>query len=299
MRVIRDSTHKYNKFLYICAIFLKISLMPSGASINKLKSFRLSIKAKLVLSLLSIAAILLVSSTISVMEYRSMSNYVSDLIADDISSIEVANKLAEMSNSYNLEILKTIGEPEQLKLPEFDTEYFRSRCDYLRMNHSTNKVYPLADSVMYSYSAYMLTSLELEEVMMSDFIDSRSWYFERLQPRYERLHSDISKLTAAIHDDLIRNSATFDRGFYRSIIPGIVAVAVGLLLVLMLLFFILAFYVNPLYRMLAGMSAYRSSDKKYTVTFEGDDQLAELNEGIAELANENQQLRRRIREIKK
>ena len=61
----------------------------------------------------------------------------------------------------------------------------------------------------------------------------------------------------------------------------------------------LAFYVNPLYKMLDALSAYRSNDKRYTVMFEGDDQLSELNEGISELAGENQQLRRRIREIRR
>ena len=65
------------------------------------------------------------------------------------------------------------------------------------------------------------------------------------------------------------------------------------------MFFILSYYVNPLYRMLEGLSAYRSSDKKYTVSFEGDDQLVELNDGISELAGENQQLRRRIRDLRK
>ena len=152
---------------------------------------------------------------------------------------------------------------------------------------------------MYSYAAYMLTSLELEDVMQSDFIDSRSWYFERLQPRYDRLRSDLDKLSSSIHQDLAKNSATFDRGFYRSIIPGIVAVGVGLMLVVMLLFFVLAYYVNPLYKMLDGLNAYRLSDKKYTVRFDGDDQLSELNDGISEIAGENQQLRRRIKELRK
>ena len=145
----------------------------------------------------------------------------------------------------------------------------------------------------------MLTSLELEDVMQSDFIDSRSWYFERLQPRYDRLRSDLDKLSSSIHQDLAKNSATFDRGFYRSIIPGIVAVGVGLMLVVMLLFFVLAYYVNPLYKMLDGLNAYRLSDKKYTVRFDGDDQLSELNDGISEIAGENQQLRRRIKELRK
>ncbi len=271
-----------------------------AAGWRKLRSVRLKLKSKLILSLLSIAAILLVSSIISVMEYSSMSNYVSSLIADDISSINVANRLRDMSNTYNLDILEVIGDDISAgRLPAFDDEYFKSHCDSLRMSGEGNQAAPLADSVMYSYAAYMLTSLELEDVMTSDFIDSRSWYFERLQPRYERLRSDMDKLTSVIHQDLVRNSATFERGFYRSIIPGIVAVGVGLMLVLMLLFFMLAYYVNPLYRMLDALSAYRSTDKKYTVRFDGDDQLAELNEGISELAGENQQLRRRIREIHK
>jgi len=76
-------------------------------------------------------------------------------------------------------------------------------------------------------------------------------------------------------------------------------VGVGLMLVLMLLFFMLAYYVKPLYKMLDGLNAYRLTDKKYTVRFEGDDQLAELNDGISEIAGENQQLRRRIKELRK
>ena len=277
---------------------------------RKIRAMRLSLKAKLVLSLLSVVAILLVSSVISVMEYSRMSNYVSELIADDISSINVANRLADMSNNYNLEILEAInnynleileaiGEGSSGRLPDFDDEYFKTNCERLRMSHTINQAYPMADSVMYSYAAYMLTSLEFESVVQSDFIDNRAWYFGRLQPRFDRLQSDIDNLTRAIYEDLQENSATFDRGFYRSIIPGIVAVGVGLMLVLMLMFFILSYYVNPLYRMLEGLSAYRSSDKKYTVSFEGDDQLVELNDGISELAGENQQLRRRVRDLRK
>ena len=273
--------------------------MSSGKFFKWFRESRLSIRTKLILSLSSIAAILLVSLLISVMEYSGMSNYVSDLIADDISSINVANRLADMSNTYNLQILEVIGDETSLRVPAFDDEYFKSHCDSLRSSAPSNQVKPLADSVMYSYSAYMLTSLELEDVLESDFIDSRSWYFERLQPRYDRLRMDLNTLSEAIYQDLAKNSATFEGGFYRSIIPGIVAVGVGLLLVVMLLFFLLAFYVNPLYKMLDGLNAYRSQDKKYSVKFDGDDQLTQLNDGISELANENRQFRSRIKTMSK
>jgi hypothetical protein len=218
--------------------------------------------------------------------------------AANIRSINVAQKLSEVSNQYNLELLSVIGDESVNTLPDFRQAEFMSHCDSLRESLISAKMMPLTDSVVYAYSAYMLTYLELNDVLLSDFIDTRTWYFDRLQPQFNRLNSYIDVLNEAIYDDLKKNSETFQRGFYRSIIPGAVAVMVGLLLILMLLFFILAYYVNPIYKMLSGLNNYRSFNKKYTYTFEGDDQLAELNEGTTELTNENQQLRKRISDIR-
>ena len=265
---------------------------------NWRNTFRLSLKTKMVLSLSAIALVLVVSGIISIVEYRRMSNYVSDMIAEDINSINVAQKLATVTDNYNLQILAVIGDDSLNSLPDFDQQGFVFYCDSLRSSFSGEKVLPLTDSVLYSYSAYMLTSLELEQVLQSDFIDSRTWYFERLQPSFNRLSGDIDRLSQAMYDDLQANSEDFDRGFYRSIIPGIVAVSVGVILVLLLMFFITSFYVNPLNKMLEGLEDYRSMGRRYGYAFDGDDQLAQLNEGITELTEENRQYRRRIKLLK-
>ena len=265
---------------------------------DRMKEFRLTMRMKLTLSLSAIAVTLLVSSVISIMEYYRMSNYVSDLIADNIRSVNVAQKLSEVTNKYNLDLLTLIGDNSVNTLPDFHQKEFMGHCDSLRNSLTSDKMVPLTDSVVYAYSAYMLTSLELNDVMLSDFIDTRAWYFDRLQPKFRRLDHYIDVLNEAIYDDLKKNSLTFQRGFYRSIIPGAVAVGVGLLLVLMLLFFLLVFYVNPIYRMLSGLNNYRSYNKKYSYSFEGDDQLVELNDGITELTGENQMLRKRVANLR-
>lgn len=265
---------------------------------DRMKEFKLTMRMKLTLSLSAIAVTLLVSSVISIMEYYRMSNYVSDLIADNIRSVNVAQKLSEVTNKYNLDLLALIGDSSVNTLPDFHQKEFMGHCDSLRNSLTSDKMVPLTDSVVYAYSAYMLTSLELNDVMLSDFIDTRAWYFDRLQPKFRRLNHYIDVLNEAIYDDLKKNSLTFQRGFYRSIIPGAVAVGVGLLLVLMLLFFLLVFYVNPIYRMLSGLNNYRSYNKKYSYSFEGDDQLAELNDGITELTGENQMLRKRVANLR-
>ena len=265
---------------------------------DRMKEFKLTMRMKLTLSLSAIAVTLLVSSVISIMEYYKMSNYVSDLIADNIRSVNVAQKLSEVTNKYNLDLLTVIGDDSVNTLPDFHQKEFMGHCDSLRNSLTSDKMVPLTDSVVYAYSAYMLTSLELNDVLLSDFIDTRAWYFDRLQPKFKRLNYYIDVLNGAIYDDLKKNSLTFQRGFYRSIIPGAVAVGVGLLLVLMLLFFILVYYVNPIYRMLTGLNNYRSFNKKYSYSFEGDDQLAELNDGITELTGENQMLRKRVANLR-
>ncbi|MBR5956555.1 MAG: MCP four helix bundle domain-containing protein [Bacteroidales bacterium] len=265
---------------------------------TRIKCYRMTMRMKLTLALSSITMILIISSVISILEYTRMSNYVSTLIADNIESINAAQQIANETDAYNLQILSVVGEDGANEVPDFNREAFISHCDSLRSALTSINKQNLADSLVYSWSAYMLTSLELPNVLQSDFIDTRSWYFERLQVVYNRMHRDIDVLNNAIFSELRRNSETFERGFYRSIIPGAVAVGVGIVLVLLLLTFILAFYVNPIYKMLRGLNNYRSLNKKYTYSFEGDDQLKELNDGLTEVIEENQQLRKRVRTLR-
>lgn len=251
-------------------------------------------RRKLTLSLSLIAAILLISSIISVMEYRSMSNYVSNLIADNVRSVNVAQQMSDVSSLYNLEILSCIGDSGNPDLPSIDKERFYSYCDMLDASGSAESLKSLTEKVKYAYSAYMLASMELSDVMNSDFVDTRSWYFDRLQPLFVKLKSSIDELSDVIYLDLKKNSETFERGFYRSIIPGIVAVGVGLLLIFLLMFFVMSYYVTPIYKMLDNLNNYRTLGRKYNYEFEGDDQLSELNSGISELIGENIQLKKRI-----
>ena len=265
---------------------------------NWLQEFRLSMKMKLTLSLSSIAVVLLLSSIISWVEYRRMSNYVSDMIADDIRNIHLTQQLVNAVDTYNLELLAVIGDDNCSSLPDFDRTAFVDHCDSLRESFGAGRTVPLADSVIYAYSAYMLASLELEDVLQSDFINTRDWYFERLQPLFGRMRGYLDRLSGSMYEELEQNSKDFDSGFSRSMLPGIVAVGVGILLVFLLLFYLLVYYVKPLYGIRDHLRDYLSFRKHYTYTFDGNDQLYEVNEAITDLTEENRQIRRRIQDLK-
>ncbi len=259
---------------------------------------RMSMSIKLTFALGAIAVILLLSSIISIMEYRRMSDYVSNLIASNINCINIAQRLSNECDSYNLQLLAIVGEHDPAMIPKIDCNAFLKEYDQLKNTLNSSEAVSRADSVIYAYSAYMLTSLEFEKVIVNDFIDNRDWYFKRLQPKYQRLKADIEKLNDVIYLQLKENSQTFQDGFYRSIIPGVVSVGAGLLLVLLLLMFILIYYIRPLKKMLSGIDEYQTSGRRYGYEFEGDDELVHLNSDLTDLIEENVELKKRVGKLR-
>ena len=255
-------------------------------------------RRKIVLGLCSIAAILLLSSVISILEYRRMSDYVSELIASNIKSINLAQKLSDITQEYNHQMLAVVVQNDISIMPDFDLDFFMAQSDSLKLSVTSESALPMVDSVVVSFDEFMNTSLKFDEVFLADSVDTGEWFFGTLQPCYGKFRHDMNTLNDAIYQDLQTNSADFDAGFYRSIIPGVVSVAAGMLLIFLLLYFALSNYVRPIYRMEEGLSAYRSVGRRYTYAFDGDDQLMEINEGITEIIDENISLKGRIKALK-
>ena len=156
----------------------------------------------------------------------------------------------------------------------------------------------LVDTVVVAFDAFLKTSMRFDEVFLADNVDTGEWFFGTLQPRYNKFRNDIDVLNEAIHKELQNNSADFDAGFYRSIIPGVVSVGAGLLMIFLLLYFIMVNYVNPIYRMSDGIDAYKATGRMFVYSFDGDDQLANVNEGLTDLIEENTELKRRIKALR-
>lgn len=257
-----------------------------------------SMRRKLFAGLGSVAAILLTSGVISIIEYRRMSDYVSELIASNIKSINLSQRLSDMTQEYDQQMLAVVLMNDLTLMPKFDLHLFQSQADSLKSSVTSTASLPIVDTVATSFDDFMKTSLKFDEVFLADTVDTKQWFFGTLQPVYNEFRKDIDVLNVAIHEELKSNSADFDAGFYRSIIPGVVSVGAGLLLVMLLMYFIMAYYVNPIYKMSAGVDDYRTSGRKYGYVFDGDDQLANINAGLTEVIEENIELKIRFKALK-
>ena len=257
-----------------------------------------SMGRKLVLSLGSIAAILLLSGVISILEYRRMSNYLSELIAADINSINLSRKLADITEEYNHQMLAVVVQNDISRMPDFDIQDFNAQADSLKNSFTSQTALPMVDSVSLSFNEFIKTSLQFDEVFLADNVDTGDWFFGTLQPSYNKFRQDMTALNDMIYQALKKNSSDFDDGFYRSIMPGVVSVAAGLLLVFLLLYFAMAYYVYPIRRISDGIDNYRRSGRRHGYDFDGDDQIANINDGVTELIEENLELKKRVKALK-
>ncbi len=264
---------------------------------NKMQT-RPSMRVKLFSSLGSVAAILILSGAISIMEYRRMSDYVSELIASNIKSINLSQRLADMTQEYDLQMLAVVLRNDISLMPEFDLQLFQAQADSLKSSVTSVSSLPIVDTVSTSFDEFMQTSLKFDNVFLADTVNTAEWFFGTLQPRYHDFRMNMDVLNNAIHEELKSNSEDFDAGFYRSIIPGVVSVGAGLLLVFLLMYFILVYYVNPIYKMSNGADNYRTIGKKYGVAFDGDDQLANINAVMTEIIEENIELKSRLKGLR-
>lgn len=257
-----------------------------------------SLRKKAVFSLGTIAVILVLSGVIAILEYRRISDYVSDLISANIKSITLSQQLSDITEEYNHQMLSVVIQNDISKMPDFDKDYFMSHSDTLKNSITAEATLPIVREVDASFDRFIETSQRFDEVFLADTVNTGEWFFGTLQPAYNEFCHDMTELNSAIHQELQDNSTNFDASFYRSIIPGVVCVSAGLLLVMLLLYFTISNYVNPIYRIADGLNAYKASGKRYGYMMDGDDHLADINAGVSEIIEENIELKHRVKNLK-
>lgn len=242
--------------------------------------------------------ILLLSSVISIIEYTRMSDYVSELITYNIKSINMSQRLSDVTAQYNHQMLAAVVQNDITLIPDFNQEYFMAQSDSLKATFRSSDAFPMVDSVVASFDAFVKTSLKFDEVFLADTVDTGEWFFGSLQPCYNRFNEDVAVLNEEIYNELRYNSEAFDSGYYRSIMPGVVSVGAGLLLVILFFYFMMAYYANPICRISDGIDNYRQAGRRHSYDFDGDDQIANINTGVSELIEENIELKRRIKALR-
>lgn len=257
---------------------------------------KFGIKRKVLYGCIVLGVILFFSTLISIFEYVRMNNYVSDLIADNIKSINTARELMEVSEQYNLKLVKDLildNNKDTLEMVVVDNEDLISSFDNISKTFLTTEERASADSVVIAYAAFMQVASEAEELWDDSYVDRQDWYFNRLQPIYIKFRSYIMTLTSVCQDALINNSESLQDSFYRSLMPGLVSMLLGLLMVVLFNYFLNICMINPLLKIKRGIDDYKMYGKSFNVKIDTDDELESMGDAVKDLVDMNQTYKKR------
>jgi len=254
----------------------------------------MAISNKINLGFLVVGFVLFLSSLVSIFEMGRTRRSLGDVLSINVDNINASIQLLEVTDQNIFTLLNQIG-INQDSLLEMGSLYGDDRFEgYFRAlgsSFTTNEEQALTDSIMFAYAAYMQILNEAPFLWEGNgYLARREWYIARLYPTYARLRYYIQELISLEQKLLKNNTQQIQDGFYRSIMPGVIAVASSILLLFLLSYFIRIYVIQPLRQMHTGVRNTLLFKKKYQVRLPAGDELSELNESITQLCDEHNKL---------
>ena len=253
----------------------------------------MGIRKKISLGFVVIGAILFLSSVIAIFEFNRMRHSVTDLMTDNINSINTSRLLLELTDEYNFMLLSSVILDSALNSEKalYD-DRFEKYIGNIKSKFTSQAEVAVADSLTSAYNAYLVKIGEAASIMQKTPEERRDWYKNELVPAYNNLKMYKRKLGLLAQGALAENTAQLQDGFYRSIMPGIIAVAAGILLVLLFNYFINLYFISPVLLISRGLKSYKEFNTRYNVQFDNDDELQDLNSEIKTIIAEPKTLKK-------
>lgn len=253
----------------------------------------LGIKKKAFLGCVILGLVLFFSSVISVYEFMTMNRYVTDVITENVRSIDSARDLLNAAENHNLTLMACLDDESMDYDPSNDRKLVAKFTD-IQSLFSTAQEKMSADSVMIAFATYMQVASEAEEMWQFDKLVRRDWFFNRLQPVFLKFREYLSSLTITSENNLISNSQSLQHNYHRSIMPAFISLILSLVLVFLFNYYLNAYLVNPLLKVNKNIKTYRQFGKKYDVKLDSDDEIAELNANVKDLIDLNQSYKKHL-----
>lgn len=249
---------------------------------------------RITVAFLSIAAVLLVSGVISLVELNNLSYDAEDVITAGGREMEVARKLTRLAHTHSQAMI--------------DISVFGDADAQAKCAQSAAEVEEIIASARKSASEEMLQSLDVLAAHIADMQrladsyvpydavggdtltmvterNAHSWYKNSYAPIYGKYMAQVECYTELLHDQLAPRAALLSKNAHRSVIPVFISLSVMIAVVLMFYFFIYIYGVKPILSINKALSDYIQFKIPYKPKADMVDEIKELNDNLENLVN--------------
>lgn len=254
----------------------------------------MELRNKIRLGFLVVGSVMALSCLVSVFEMGRIRRSVGEMISVNVDKINISTQLLEVTDQHVFVLLSQIGIPADSTLTihsVYEDPQFTHYLQATKTMYTEPMEIALTDTIMYAYAAYMQVMNEAPGIWEQNGYNARrDWYNFRMNPVYLKLRTYVQHLVSFEQEQLHKNTIDIQDGFYRSMMPGVIAVVGGVLLLFLLSYFISLYLLTPLEKIQTGVKQTLTYKTRYQVRLDTNDELSDLNESVTKLCDEHNAL---------
>lgn len=242
-----------------------------------------TLKLKIFASFMLLIAMLAVAGTISIVEFRWLSNSVHGLIQDNYKSIEASKTMIEALEREDSGILLLmLGEWEEgRKILKSADSLFMSSFETAKNNLTENNEEKYIKKIETAYQTYK-SSWE-RPIVDTDKQGNISWYKDDIHKKFAETKFAVNELMTLNQSSMYNEATELKEKSKRAIMPGIVSIIAALVFSLILNFFITRYFVNPISELADAVANFRVGDNKLRSNITSNDEIKKLEQAISDL----------------
>ena len=242
----------------------------------------MGIRQKIRLGFFALGLLLFFSGLMSYFELNKLSNSTRNMLDASLKNMELSKEMLDAVQDQNTALLQIMVTGSA----EYDSLLFAGRAKFdaaireakisIRDLRGLDSIY--AANVQYTG-------------VINNFFDNRAktgrsdmnWFVGVYKTSYYDLTASIKNFMVSSQSVMDAKTAQLESNAYRAIMPGIIALAIAIIIIVMFSYFIDLYYVRPVLTITEGLHNYLNSKIPFKITMEGRDEVHKLKEYIEAL----------------
>ncbi|HBX50186.1 MAG: hypothetical protein A2275_16515 [Bacteroidetes bacterium RIFOXYA12_FULL_35_11] len=241
------------------------------------------LKIKIFASFMLLIAFLAIAGTISIIEFKKLSQSVHQIIEDNYKSIEASKTMLETLEREDSGILLLLlGESEEgLKII-----YTADSLFLTALNVAKNNLTELNEEkyLKQTETNYLLFKTKWKSpIAGTDKQGNISWYKNDIHVHFLNTKQSINELMLLNQSSMYKRATELKEKSKRAIMPGIVAIISALIFSIILNFFITKYFVRPISNLADAVNNFREEHQTLRCQINSDDEIKKLEIAINNL----------------
>lgn len=250
----------------------------------------MGIRKRIRLGFIALGLLLLIAGVISYFELASLDKTVSRIVDQDANSVALSRSILDVVASQDMLVIKYMNDSDSSSFAVANGLSMRNLNSVMEDISNNYPPSPTLDSLIAAKDNYINVINQLDS--SNDIIKS-TWYLNTYKQSYLSLSQSVKEFMNVIQQQVVNEVERFNSTAYRSIMHGIISIAIAIMLLIVLYYLIDLYYLTPIVKITKGVKNHLSSNLPFDINTESKDEVALLKELIEQMISNMKALKNR------